>query len=306
MTKVFIDGSTGTTGLRLQERLETRADITLLKIPYESRHDEKCKEEIMNASDIVFFCLPDDIAKNDAQLVRNGHVKIIDTSTAHRCDPEWTYGFPELKDQKDKIRNSQRVANPGCHASGFIALVSPLVEEGLLKKDAFLACTSITGYSGGGKKMIDQYQNDADPLFKAPRFYGLTQNHKHLKEMVKYTGLETAPAFMPVVSNYYAGMETIIPLNKKDICGSLENIQQIYQHYYSSKLIHYEESVDANGFISACANSGRDDMEVSVTGNEDRIVLVARFDNLGKGASGSAIQNMNLLLGCEEEKGLIL
>lgn len=306
MTKVFIDGSTGTTGLRLRERLEKRDDITLLEIPYESRHDEKCKQEIMNASDIVFFCLPDDVAKSDAQLVTNENVKIIDTATIHRCDPLWTYGFPELKDQKEKILNSKRVANPGCHASGFVALVSPLIQEGLLKKDTFLTCTSITGYSGGGKKMIAQYESEKDPLLEAPRFYGLSQNHKHLKEMVKFTGLETAPAFMPVVSNYYAGMETIIPLNKKEVLGSFKNIQDVYQQYYCGKMIHYVDAIDENGFVSACALNGRDDMVVSVTGNEERIVLVARFDNLGKGASGSAIQNMNLLMGCEEEKGLVL
>lgn len=306
MTKVFIDGSTGTTGLRLRERLEKREDITLLEIPYESRHDETCKKEIMNASDIVFFCLPDDVAVSDALLVENEHVKIIDTATVHRCDEAWTYGFPELKGQREKIMYSHRVANPGCHASGFIALVAPLVEEGILKKDAFLACTSITGYSGGGKKMIAQYESDADPLLKAPRYYGLTQNHKHLKEMVKYTGLETVPAFMPVVSDYYAGMETIIPLNKKDLLGNAEDIREVYRHYYADKMIRYKENMDESGFISAGAFALRDDMEVCVTGNDERVVLIARFDNLGKGASGSAVQNMNLLIGCAEDKGLVI
>lgn len=306
MTKVFIDGSTGTTGLRLKERLETREDISLLEIPYDERHDASKKKEIMNEADIVFFCLPDDIAKSDALLVENEHVKIIDTATVHRCDPEWTYGFPELKDQREKIMMSKRIANPGCHASGFIALISPLIQEEILKKDAFLSCTSITGYSGGGKKMIAQYESYPDISLSAPRYYGLTQNHKHLKEMVRFTGLETVPAFMPVVSNYYAGMETIIPLNPKDVLGTVENIREVYRHYYSEGLIRYKDAIDENGFISACMYAGRDDMEVSITGNEERIVLTAGFDNLGKGASGSAIQNMNLLMGCEEEKGLVI
>lgn len=307
MIRVFINGSNGTTGLRLQQRLETREDITLLDIPFELRHDPQTKKEIMNSADLVFFCLPDDASKEDIQLIENPEVKVIDTSTAHRTLKEWTYGFAELAGQKEKIQTAYRLANPGCHASGFIALVAPLVQTGLLKKDAFLSCTSVTGYSGGGKKMIAQYEDkDCPTELKSPRLYGLTQQHKHLKEMVLLTGLETTPAFLPVVSDYYAGMETIIPIAPKDLTGTLKDVQELYANLYNGKVIQYKESIDSQGFIPAGSMEGKDSMEVSVTGNEERIVLVARFDNLGKGASGAAIQNMNLMMHMDETRGLSL
>lgn len=303
MTKVFIDGSSGTTGLRIHERLEERKDIELLSIPYESRHDLSLRKEIMTQADIVFLCLPDEASQELMDACSDLDTVIIDTATIHRTEPGWTYGLPEVTG-KDRIASSKRIANPGCHASGFVILVEPLIKAGILSSDTFLTCLSLTGYSGGGKKMIHQYENDEDSLLKAPRMYGISQNHKHLKEMVQYTGIKAVPAFLPVVGNFYSGMETVIPVSKQDIRGTVEDIRNIYKQKYHSSIIHYEENSDENGFFSACRYEGRDDMEVTVSGNEDRILLIARFDNLGKGASGSAIQNMNLVLHLAEDTGL--
>lgn len=302
MTKVFIDGSSGTTGLRIHERLEARKDIELLSIPYESRHDLSLRKEMMAKADIVFLCLPDQASSELMETCDDLDTVIIDTATIHRCSSGWTYGLPEIIG-KEKIASSKRIANPGCHASGFVVLTEPLINAGILAKDTFLTCLSITGYSGGGKKMIHQYEEE-DALLKAPRMYGISQNHKHLKEMVQYTGIKTVPAFLPVVGNFYSGMETVIPVSKKDIHGSIEDICSIYKQKYHSSIIHYEENSDEDGFFSACRYEGRDDMEVTVSGNEERILLIARFDNLGKGASGSAIQNMNLVLHLPEDTGL--
>jgi len=206
---------------------------------------------------------------------------------------------------REKIAASRRIANPGCHASGFVALVAPLVQEGLLKKDAFLSSFSLTGYSGGGKKMIAEYESpDRSPLLKGPRQYALTQQHKHLKEMVKICGLENNPAFCPIVGDFYSGMEVTVPLFAADLKGTMEDIRSLYRSYYAKGLVRYDDTPDADGMLSAFSHSGRDDMQVSVHGNEDRILLVARFDNLGKGASGAAIQNMNILLGIDEATGL--
>jgi N-acetyl-gamma-glutamyl-phosphate reductase len=232
-------------------------------------------------------------------------VKIIDTSTAHRTDPAWVYGMPELAGQTEKLLASSRIANPGCHASGFVALIAPLVANGIVPADAALSCFSLTGYSGGGKSMIADYENpDRSPLLGAPRQYALTQNHKHLKEMVQLSGLTTAPVFCPIVGDFYSGMEVTVPLFARDIKGNLADIKVIYQSYYQGGLIRFADQADADGMLSAAAYSFRDDMEVSVHGNEDRLLLVARFDNLGKGASGAAIQNMNLLLGLDQATGL--
>lgn len=303
MTKVFIDGSSGTTGLRIHERLEARKDIELLSIPYEQRHDISSRKEIMSKADIVFLCLPDQASEELMDTCNDLDTVIIDTATVHRVNPAWTYGLPEITGQKN-IASSKKIANPGCHASGFVVLIEPLIKAGILSKDTFLTCLSITGYSGGGKKMIHQYEEEDDSLLKAPRMYGISQNHKHLKEMVQFTGITKVPAFLPVVGNFNSGMETVIPVSKDDITGSIEDIRHIYQEKYHSSIIHYEENSDENGFFSSCKYEGRDDMEVTVSGNEERILLIARFDNLGKGASGSAIQNMNLVLHLPEDTGL--
>lgn len=305
MTKVFIDGSAGTTGLQIVQRLSERKDLELLILPDELRKDLSARADALATADVAFLCLPDDAAKESVALAQGSKVKIIDASTAHRTDPDWVYGMPELAGQKEKILSSSRIANPGCHASGFVALVAPLVEQGLLSADAALSCFSLTGYSGGGKKMIAEYEGPCrSPLLKGPRQYALTQAHKHLKEMVALCGLHTAPVFCPIVGDFYSGMEVTIPLFAKDVKGTMEDIQSLYQNYYRDGLIRYCQQPDPDGMLSAAAFSMRDDMEVSVYGNADRILLVARFDNLGKGASGAAIQNMNILLGIDEFTGL--
>ena len=306
MKKVFIDGSAGTTGLRIAERLAGRKDIALLSIPEALRKDPAARKEIMNQADIVFLCLPDDAAREAVTLVDNDQTAIIDTSTAHRTNPDWVYGFPEIGGLREKIRNARRIANPGCHASGFIALAAPLVEAGIIPKDAKLSCASLTGYSGGGKKMIAEYEGEGrSALLDAPRQYGLTQSHKHLPEMQKVCGLDTAPIFCPIVAPYYAGMEVTVPLFAADIKGSKADIEAVYADSYRCGLVRFVKDAGESGFLSAGALAGRDDMEVSVFGNEERILLVSRFDNLGKGASGAAIQNMNLLLDVDETTGLI-
>ncbi len=306
MIKVFIDGSAGTTGLRIADRLSERADISLITLPEELRKDTCARKEALNDADVSFLCLPDAAAIEAVGLVENPRTVVIDTSTAHRVSPDFTYGFPELSGLREKIARAHRIANPGCHASGFIALVAPLVENGLLNKDAFLSCFSLTGYSGGGKKMIAQYEApDRSPLLAAPRQYGLSQAHKHLPEMQKLCGLTAPPAFCPVVADYYSGMEVTVTVSKND-AASREAICDCYKEYYKNGLVRFVEIGDEDGFLSAAKLAGRDDMELSVYGNEDRLLLVSRFDNLGKGASGAAIQNMNLALGLHEATGLVI
>ena len=305
MTKVFIDGSAGTTGLRIVDRLSTREDLELLILPEDLRKDPAARADALATADIAFLCLPDDAAKESAALAQGMQVKIIDTSTAHRVDPNWVYGMPELAGQREKIAASNRIANPGCHASGFVALVAPLVQQGILAPETALSCFSLTGYSGGGKKMIAEYEADGrDPLLDGPRQYATGQTHKHLKEMVQISALQNAPIFCPIVADFYSGMEVTVPLFAKDIKGTAQDIRDLYAAYYTKGLIRYTDASDADGMLSAAALAGRDDMEVSVFGNEDRILLVSRFDNLGKGASGAAIQNMNILLGVDETAGL--
>ena len=307
MYKVFIDGSAGTTGLKIYDRLSERKDISLIILPDEIRKDVNARKDALNSSDVSFLCLPDAAAIEAVSLIENNNVKVIDTSTAHRTNPLWAYGFAELTGFRQKIEKSNRIANPGCHASGFIALVSPLIENGLLSKDVYLNCFSITGYTGGGKKMIAEYEGENKPLlYDAPRQYGLGQTHKHLPEMKAVCGLDNLPIFCPIVSDYDRGMEVTVPLFKKDLRGSLDDIKQVYSSTYNGKIVKFKEYADENGFLSANSMRGRDDMEISVFGNEERILLVSRFDNLGKGASGAAIQNMNIILGTDEDLGLNL
>lgn len=307
MKKIFIDGSAGTTGLRIRERLASRTDLELIELPDALRKDKTAQRDALHAADVAFLCLPDAAAIEAAELVGDSSAAIIDTSTAHRTAEGWTYGFPELTGQRESITNSKRIANPGCHASGFISLVAPLVEMGLIKKDAALSCFSVTGYSGGGKKMIAEYEApERSPLLDAPRQYGITQQHKHLKEMQVITGLDIAPVFCPVVAPYYSGMEVTVSLFKKDVTATVAEICETYCNYYPGPVVHFDAPADEDGFLSAAAFSGKDDMQITVSGNDERILLVSRFDNLGKGASGAAIQNMNILLGLEETLGLEL
>lgn len=307
MTKVFIDGSAGTTGLRIADRLACRDDISLMRLPEELRKDTGARKDAINSADVVFLCLPDAAAIEAASLAESENVKIIDTSTAHRTANGWVYGFAELNGQRERIAASKRIANPGCHASGFVALVAPLVENGIIPKDTKLTSFSLTGYSGGGKKMIAEYEADEKAvLLTAPRQYALTQQHKHLKEIVHLCSLENAPVFCPIVADYYSGMEVTVPLFASDIKGTAEDIKALYKQYYTNGLVKYCDADDADGMLSAAAFADRDDMQIGVYGNSERILLTARFDNLGKGASGAAIQNMNILLGTDEAKGLII
>ena len=309
MKKVFIDGSAGTTGLRIRERLSARRDLELVILPDDVRKDVEARRQALNGSDVAFLCLPDAAAIEAVSLVENPATAVIDTSTAHRVNPDWTYGFPELERgaRRGRIAASKRIANPGCHASGFIALVEPLVREGLLSPDAALAATSLTGYSGGGKKMIADYDDKLahDPaLYLGGRQYALGQTHKHLPEMVKICGLSVAPAFIPVVVPHLSGMEVTVPVFAKDLRGSIDDIKALYREYYRTGLVRFAEDPSEGGLLSSAKLSGKDTLEVSVYGNPERALLVARFDNLGKGASGAAIQNMNIVLGADESEGL--
>ena len=307
MTKVFIDGSAGTTGLRIRERLAGRKDIELMTLPEELRKDPSARADALNTSAVSFLCLPDAAAMEAVSFVTDPDAVIIDTSTAHRVADGWVYGMPELSGQREKLKAARRIANPGCHATGFISLVAPLVAAGLIDRNARLSCFSLTGYSGGGKKMIAEYEApEPDPLYRAPRQYALGQVHKHLPEMAKLCGLDHPPVFSPIVAPYYAGMEVTVPLTPDQISASAEEIREVYRAYYRQGLIRFAEAPDEAGFLSAGAFAGRDDLEVSVFGNEERILLVSRFDNLGKGASGAAIQNMNLVLGLDEQEGLVV
>ena len=308
MKKIFIDGKAGTTGLRIYERLGGRSDIEMITIPEAYRKDENARRDALNRADVAFLCLPDAAAKEAVSMVENPDTVVIDTSTAHRTLPEFAYGFPELSPAfEEKIKNSKRIAVPGCHASGFIALVYPLIEEGILSPSARLTCHSVTGYSGGGKKMIEEYETEGrDFLLGAPRQYGLTQEHKHLKEMKALTGLENAPIFCPIVSDFYSGMVVTVPLFKEDIGIPAKELASVYRKRYAGPIVSYTDDMSENGFISGAGLSGKDGMQISVLGNDDRILLVARYDNLGKGASGAAVENLNIVLGLDRTLGLAL
>ena len=310
MYKVFIDGNQGTTGLRLFDRLKTRDDIELLTISEELRKDKDERRRLINMSDITFLCLPDEASKESVSLCDNDHTVIIDTSTAHRTNPDWAYGFAELSDEhRAKISSSKRIAVPGCHASGFISIVYPLITSGIMPEDYPCVCHSLTGYSGGGKKMINDYENEKTNDLFAPRQYGLTQNHKHLKEMKAITGLSDFPVFTPIVDDYYSGMATTVPLftkllNKKTV----QEIHAMFDEYYKGS--QFIEVLPLHGgetpvsMISANEMSGKDSMKILVSGNDERVFITSVFDNLGKGASGAAVQCMNISMGIDEKTSL--
>ena len=308
MKKIFIDGKAGTTGLRIYDRLAGRADIELITLSEEERKDPAARKRALNASDVAFLCLPDAAAVEAVSMVENPNTVVIDTSTAHRTLVGWTYGFPELSAQREAaVREAKRIAVPGCHAGGFIALVYPLIEAGILPVDALLTCHSITGYSGGGKKMIADYDAEDRPAtFDAPRQYGITQQHKHLKEMQAITGLSEAPVFCPIVSDFYSGMEVTVPLFASQLTAgkTVEDIRAVYREKYNGPVVNYVEAADENGFLEAGKLSGKDSMQVTVGGNDQRILLVAIYDNLGKGASGAALECLNLVLGQDKDFGL--
>lgn len=314
--KVFIDGSEGTTGLRIFERFEGRDDIEIMKIDPELRKDPEERAKMINASDITFLCLPDVAAKESVSLINkdNNHTVIIDASTAHRTEPGWAYGFPELKKgQRDTIKASNRIAVPGCYATGFICLAYPMIASGLMSADYPVSSFALSGYSGAGKKAIAVYESEDKPKdFNSPREYALSQQHKHLKEMKAISGLERTPLFSPVVDDYYSGMFVSIPLYTDMLNGSPspEKVHEMFSAYYEGekfiKVMPFGSEAESNGFIAANVLSDWDGLEIFITGNEERIVLTSRFDNLGKGASGAAVQCMNLIMGCDEAKGLNL
>ncbi|MBE7022884.1 MAG: N-acetyl-gamma-glutamyl-phosphate reductase [Ruminococcaceae bacterium] len=308
--KVFIDGSVGTTGLRIYDRLSVRQDIELIKLPEESRKDLASRVEAVKASDVTFLCLPDAASKEICEVVGDCDTKILDTSTAHRTNPAWVYGFPELsKDFRSKLLASNRIAVPGCHASGFCSIVAPLVANGIISPDYPVAATSITGYSGGGKKMIAEYDDNSRPdEFNAPRQYGITQKHKHLPEMKAICCLDYEPCFSPIVSDFYSGMTVTVPLFgrmlKKSM--SLAEIHKFFEEHYKGQKLVKVLPFGYDGMIGSNHMSGKDSMELIITGNDERILIASCFDNLGKGASGAAVQCFNLITNSDETTGLEL
>ena len=305
MTKVFIDGSAGTTGLRIRERLSGRRDLELLTLSEERRKDADARREMLNSADIAFLCLPDAAAVEAVSLIENDHTAVIDTSTAHRVSEAWAYGFAELSpEHRQAIVTSKRVANPGCHASGFIAGVYPLVKHGVISSDFPLTAYSLTGYSGGGKKLIAEYEDEnRDVRHESHRIYGTNLAHKHLPEMQKICGLTQKPVFSPILGDFYAGMATTVLLPGIDANTAWEALSD---HYAGQNLISVAPLGGDEPVIYASTYAGKDTMRIQVSGQRDQCMVTAIFDNLGKGASGAAIQNMNLLLGLDETTGLSL
>ncbi len=311
MIKVFIDGKEGTTGLKIYDRLAVRSDIELIMIDEDKRKDFDERKKCINASDITFLCLPDAAAIEAVSMVENENTRIIDASTAHRTREDWAYGFPELSPEfRKKIETGKRVAVPGCHASGFLSIVYPLIKCGIMPADYPVTCTSISGYSGAGKKAIAEYGDENRSVYlDSPRQYALTQVHKHLPEMQKISGLLDKPVFMPFIADFYSGMEVSIPLYTKLLNGN-QTPETVYnalkKHYEGQKMIEVVGSFgdSAVSFMPSNLLSGKNTMTISVHGNEERIIVTSVFDNLGKGASGAAMQCMNVMLGCAEDSYL--
>ncbi len=309
MKKVFIDGKDGTTGLKIFKRFENRNDIELLLIDSDKRKDAGERARLINESDITFLCLPDAASIEAVSLVENSNTKIIDTSTAHRTLSDWAYGFAELsREHREKIENSNRIAVPGCYASGFNSIVYPLVHNGFIDKDYDIVCYALSGYTGAGKKGIAQYEDSSrDAELDSPRLYALTQEHKHLKEMKAISGLSKKPIFSPIICDYPQGMVVSVPLYT-DRMSKKYTIQDIYEmfaeHYGNSDIVKVRRPGYTQSMIGSNQFANRDDMEIEINGNEDRILITSRFDNLGKGASGAAIQCMNIAMGIDEKTGL--
>lgn len=313
MYRVFIDGKEGTTGLKIYERFSKRSDIEILQIDEEKRKDPAERERLINESDYTFLCLPDAAAIESASLCKNDHTVIIDASTAHRTNPDWAYGFPELDDSfRKKIETSKRIAVPGCYASGFVSLAYPLVKHGILPADYPVVIHAVSGYSGAGKKAIAQYEADGrDEGLSSPRLYALTQTHKHLPEMKKIAGLSFEPVFNPYVCDYFAGMTVTVGLHARLLSKkvSASDVREIMaSHYEGSRFVKVAplmgEGVLPEAFIPANTLAGTNNMQIFVYGNDERIVLTSRFDNLGKGASGAAVQCMNISMGIDEGTSL--
>lgn len=309
---VFVDGQEGTTGLRIHEYLAARSDIEVLRIDADKRKDPAERARLLNAADVAFLCLPDAASREAAAMINNPRTCLIDASTAHRISPGWVFGLPELApDQRDKIRASKRIANPGCHASAFILALRPLLDAGLLSPDALLSATSITGYSGGGKSMISEYETTSERKLTSPRPYALGLNHKHLPEMARHTGLQQPPVFMPIVGPFYKGLAVSVPLHLSQIragAGVQDLHSALASHYEGERFIRVMPLRDAatleSGFfdVQACNDTNR--VDLFLFGSETQALLIARLDNLGKGASGAAVQSMNVHLGLDEGLGL--
>ncbi|MCI8538877.1 MAG: N-acetyl-gamma-glutamyl-phosphate reductase [Oscillospiraceae bacterium] len=310
--KIYIDGQEGTTGLQIYDRLEGRDDISLLRIDPEKRKDLNERKKLLNEADLVFLCLPDAAAVEAVSLIDNPDTRVIDASTAHRTHPDWVYGFPELSpEQREAIRGAKRVANPGCYATGFISLVYPLVKQGILPPDASLTVHALSGYTGAGKKAIAQYEDPGrEPELDSPRHYGVTLAHKHIPEMMKVCGLTRKPIFMPIICDFPQGMVVTVPLYLDMLNGAqtLDSLRKCYADFYAGTnyVSVRPPEAPACGFIGANNLAGTNDLQIFVCGNGEQVMLAARLDNLGKGASGAATQNMNLMLGFEEAKGLTL
>ena len=310
--RVYVDGLEGTTGLRIHEVLGQRSDIELLIIDPERRKDAAERARLLNAANVAFLCLPDVAAREAAAMVTNPRTCLIDASTAHRTASGWVFGLPELApDQRQRIRGSQRISNPGCHATAFILLVRPLVDAGVVASTLPLSATSITGYSGGGKKMIEQYLAGGEPKLQSPRPYGLKLGHKHLPEMVAHTGLVSAPVFMPIVANFYKGLAVSVPLPLKQLASgvSAQSIQDTLARRYAGErfvrvLPLNDPATLESGFFDVQACNDSNNVELCVFASDTQALLMARLDNLGKGASGAAVQSMNVRLGLAEGLGL--
>jgi N-acetyl-gamma-glutamyl-phosphate reductase len=311
---VFVDGQHGTTGLKIRERLSGRRDIEVIEIEEDKRKDPAARKKLLNEADIVFLCLPDDAARESVNLITNGAVRVIDGSTAHRVAEGWVYGLPELKKgQRSMIKNSRRVSVPGCHATGFVLMLYPLIARGIVGEDYPIACHAVAGYSGGGRAMINEYEAPSAPDYiKNPRPYALGLNHKHVPEMTKYAGLKRPPIFAPTVVNMYAGEIISIPLAADHLKKRLDaaGVREVLAEYYSGeqfvKVMPYPaDDFLKKGFLTFTDCNGTNNLEIFVFGGKDRILASARYDNLGKGASGAAVQNMNIMLGIEESTGLL-
>ncbi|MBE6784837.1 MAG: N-acetyl-gamma-glutamyl-phosphate reductase [Ruminococcaceae bacterium] len=308
MVKAFIDGQAGTTGLQLKAKLEKHPLVEIIEIEEAKRKDTAERQKLMNEADVVFLCLPDAAAKEAVKLVTNPDTVVIDASTAHRTSEGWTYGFPELSEKhRAEISRSKKIANPGCHATGFISLVYPLIASGVMPASYPVTAHSITGYSGGGNKMIGEYESaDRPDEYASPRQYGLSQLHKHLPEMKKITGLAAEPVFNPIVSDYYCGMAVSVPVHTAllDKKLSAEKIAELYKNHYKDSPFITVKELPESGFLSPMGLEGTNELNIYVGGNDERITLTAVFDNLGKGASSAAVQNMNIAMGFDEKTAL--
>jgi N-acetyl-gamma-glutamyl-phosphate reductase len=310
---VFVDGQEGTTGLRIHEYLAARSDIEVLKIDADRRKDNAERARLLNAADVAFLCLPDAAAKEAVALVTNPDTCIIDASTAHRVAPGWTFGVPELAPgQRDALRRAKRIANPGCHSTAFIALLRPLVDAGIVARDLPVTATSITGYSGGGKKMIEEYHAGGNPQLEAPRPYGLKLGHKHVPEMMAYSGLTVKPVFMPIVGNFYKGLAVSVPLHLSQLKPGSDGaalVRAFEEHYRGERFIRVmplsDPAITEPSFFDVQGANDSNRIDIFVFADDRQAILIAREDNLGKGASGAAVQCMNLHLGCDEASGLL-